>query len=38
MTLTVILHKTKKHSNISWNWLCYQHAFSAIYQKYFWKL
>ena len=25
-------------SNISWNWLCYQRAFSAIYQKYFWKL
>ena len=25
-------------SNISWNWLCYQRAFSAIYQIYFWKL
>ena len=25
-------------SSISWNWLCYQRAFSAIYQKYFWKL
>ena len=25
-------------SNISWNWLCYQRAFSAIYRKYFWKL
>ena len=25
-------------SNISWNWLCYQRAFSAIYQNYFWKL
>ena len=24
-------------SNISWNWFCYQHAFSAIYQNYFWK-
>ena len=25
-------------SNISWNWLCYQRAFIAIYLKYFWKL
>ena len=25
-------------SNISWNWICYQRAFSAIYQKYFWKV
>ena len=25
-------------SNISWNWFCYQRAFSAIYQNYFWKL
>ena len=25
-------------SNISWNWLCYQRAFSAIYQNYFGKL
>jgi len=25
-------------SNISWNWLFYQRAFSAIYQNYFWKL
>ena len=25
-------------SNISWNWLCNQRAFSAIYQNYFWKL
>ena len=24
-------------SNISWNWLCYQRAFSAIYPNYFWK-
>ena len=24
-------------SNISWNWPCYQRAFSAIYQNYFWK-
>ena len=25
-------------SNISWIWICYQHAFSAIYQTYFWKV
>ena len=25
-------------SNISWNWICYQRAFGAIYQNYFWKL
>ena len=25
-------------SNISWNWLCYQRAFSAIYKKCFWKM
>ena len=25
-------------SNISWNWLCYESAFSAVYQKYLWKL
>ena len=25
-------------SNISWNWICYQRASSAIYKKYFWKM
>ena len=45
MTSVAILHKTAcadtpdtDFSNISWNWLCYQRAFSAIYQNYFWKL
>ena len=31
-------HTRYYFSNISWNWLCYQRAFSAIYQNYFWKL